>query len=100
ADSNTLRQMADRFRQRFPSGVAVLASVSDGAPILVAAVTEDLVERGLHAGELIQSVAQPLGGGGGGRPTLAQAGGKDANRLEDSLASVRGWVKDHLKPAD
>ena len=100
ADSNTLRQMADRFRQRFPSGVAVLASVSDGAPILVAAVTEDLVERGLHAGELIQSVAQHLGGGGGGRPTLAQAGGKDASRLEEALASVRGWVKDHLKPAD
>jgi alanyl-tRNA synthetase len=100
ADSNTLRQMADRFRQGFPSGVAVLASVSDGAPILVAAVTEDLVERGLHAGELIQSVAQHLGGGGGGRPTLAQAGGKDASRLEEALASVRGWVKDHLKPAD
>jgi alanyl-tRNA synthetase len=100
ADSNTLRQMADRFRQRFPSGVAVLASVSDGAPILVAAVTEDLVERGLHAGELIQSVAQPLGGGGGGRPTLAQAGGKDASKLEEALVSVRGWVEDHLNPAD
>jgi alanyl-tRNA synthetase len=100
ADSNTLRQMADRFRQRYPSGVAVLASVSDGSPLLVAAVTEDLVNRGLHAGELIQSVAQPLGGGGGGRPTFAQAGGRDASRLDEALASVRGWVEDHLKPVD
>ncbi len=99
ADADTLRQMADHFRQRFPSGVAVLASVSNGNPILIATITEDLVERGLHAGDLVKMVAQPLGGGGGGRPTMAQAGGKDASKLDEALASVKAWVEEHLKPA-
>ncbi len=93
----TLREMTDRFRQRYPSGVAVLATLgSDGNPILIAAVTEDLVERGLHAGELVKYVAKPLGGGGGGRPTLAQAGGRDASKLEAALASVMQWVEQKL----
>jgi len=96
ADADTLRQMTDRFRERYPSSVTVLASVSDGHPMLVAAVTQDLVARGLHAGELIKFVAQPLGGSGGGRPTLAQAGGKDATHLNEALASVPGWVASKL----
>jgi alanyl-tRNA synthetase len=97
ADADTLRQMADRFRQRYPSGVAVLGSVLDGRPLLIAAVTEDLVKRGLHAGELVKYVAGPLGGGGGGKPTLAQAGGKDASRLEEVLAKVPDWVEERLR---
>jgi alanyl-tRNA synthetase len=97
ADADTLRQMADRFRQRYPSGVVVLASESAGRPSLVAAVTEDLVPRGLHAGELVKFVAQPLGGGGGGRPTLAQAGGKDVSKLDEALAGVPAWVEEKLK---
>ena len=91
--------MADRFRQRYPSGVAVLASILDGQPpsvVVIAAVTEDLVKRGLHAGELVKYVVTPLGGGGGGRPTLAQAGGKDASKLNEALASVTGWVETKL----
>jgi alanyl-tRNA synthetase len=96
-DIDTLRSMTDRFRQRFPSGVAVLASITpDGRPILVASVSEDLVKRGLHAGELVKFVAAPLGGSGGGRPTLAQAGGKEGADLEQALASVAGWVEEHL----
>jgi len=98
ANADTLREMTDRFRQRYESGVAVLASLSDdNRPILVAAVTEDLTKRGLHAGKLVKHVAEQLGGGGGGRPTLAQAGGKDASRLEQALESVKPWVQDHLE---
>jgi alanyl-tRNA synthetase len=97
ADADTLRQMADRFRQRHPSGVVVLGSVSAGRPVLIAAVTEDLVKRGLHAGDLVKFVAAPLGGGGGGKPTLAQAGGKDATRLDEALASVPAWVAEQLQ---
>jgi alanyl-tRNA synthetase len=98
ADADALREMSDRFRQHYPSGLAVLASVgADGRPLLVAAVTEDLVQRGLRAGDLVKHVAQPLGGGGGGRPTLAQAGGKDATHLDEALASVPDWVKEHLR---
>ena len=97
ADVDTLRLMCDRFRQRYPSGVVVLASISDeGRPNLIAAVSEDLVKRGLHAGDLVKFVAQPLGGSGGGRPTLAQAGGKDASKLEQSLAGVQRWVAEKL----
>jgi alanyl-tRNA synthetase len=97
ADADTLRLLADRFRQKYPSGVCVLASAGEGKPIVIVAVTEDLVKRGLHAGELAKHLAAPLGGSGGGRPTLAQAGGKDAARLSEALASTPGWVEARLK---
>jgi alanyl-tRNA synthetase len=92
ADADALRQLTDHFRQRYPSGVAVLASVNENRPTLIASVSEDLVKRGLNAGELVKHVAAPLGGGGGGRATLAQAGGKDASRLAEALASVNDWL--------
>ncbi len=92
ATMDTLREMADKFRQKNPSGVAVLATVQDGKPILIAAITEDLVKRGLHAGKLVQKVAGVVGGGGGGRPTLAQAGGKDASKLAEALDQVHAYL--------
>ncbi len=96
ADAETLRQVADQFRQRYPSGVAVLASVAETRPLLVAAVSDDLVDRGLSAVDLVKYVSAPLGGGGGGRPTMAQAGGKDASGLVDALNSVPAWVKQRI----
>ena len=96
ATMDTLREMADKFRQTHPSGVAVLASEQDGKPILIAAITEDLVKRGLHAGKLVQSVASVVGGGGGGRPTLAQAGGKDASKLAEALDQVQVYLRETL----
>ena len=66
-------------------------------PMVFAAVTDDLVKRGINAGELVKFVAAPLGGGGGGKPTLAQAGGKDASKLPEALESVKGWVERKLK---
>jgi alanyl-tRNA synthetase len=98
ADPEILRQMADRFRQFKPTnGVAVLASVIDNKPLLIASVTNDMVKRGLHAGELIKSVAIHLGGSGGGKPTLAQAGGKDPAKLDQALSGVVKWVAKNLK---
>jgi alanyl-tRNA synthetase len=96
ADADLLRQMADRFRQRHSSGIAVLATVAEGRPFLIVAVTDDLTKRGIQAGELAKFLAEPLGGSGGGRPTLAQAGGKDATNLEKVLASVQSWVQEKL----
>jgi alanyl-tRNA synthetase len=97
ADAETLRQMADRFRQQYPSkGVVVLASVRDGRPAIVASITEDLISQVLNAIELVKFVAAPLGGSGGGKPTLAQAGGKDATKLDIALDGVETWVKEHL----
>lgn len=92
ADADTLRAMTDRFRQRYPSGVVVLASAPDNRPVIIAAVTEDLVKRGLNAGDLVKAVAQVVGGGGGGRPTLAQAGGKDAEKLPAALEKVQEYL--------
>jgi alanyl-tRNA synthetase len=97
ADAETLRQMTDRFRQKYPSGVVVLGSAIDGRPTIIAAVTDDLTKRGLHAGEIVKSVSQVIGGSGGGRPTLAQAGGKDAARLNEAIEQVVPLVKAKLK---
>ncbi len=97
ADADTLRQLADQFRNRNPkSGVVVLGTVQNEKPVMIAAVTEDLIKRGIRAGDLVKFVAQQVGGGGGGKPTLAQAGGRDASKLNDALASVPGWIKKKL----
>jgi len=72
--------------------VVVLGAVIEGKPNFVAAVTDDLVGRGIKAGDLIKQVARIVGGGGGGRPTLAQAGGRDPNRLGEALESVPSAV--------
>lgn len=96
ADADTLRQMCDRFREKYPSGVVVLGSAVANRPVLIAAVTEDLVKRGLKAGDLVKETAQVIGGSGGGRPTLAQAGGKDASKLNEAIDQVTPFVKARL----
>jgi alanyl-tRNA synthetase len=97
ADADTLRQMVDRYHQQFPNkAIAVLGSIIDGRPIVVAAITDDLLANGLNAVELVKYVAAPLGGGGGGKPTLAQAGGKDASKLDQALEAVEAWLKKQL----
>ncbi len=88
ADMDTLREMSDWFRNRLGSVVIVLGAVIGGKPNFVAAVTPDLVDRGLDANKLIKKVARVVGGGGGGRPTLAQAGGRDPERLDEALSVV------------
>ncbi len=93
ADVDGLREMTDWIRQRLGSAVVVLGTIIEGRPQLVAAVTPDLVERGYHAGRLVNEVAQLLGGRGGGRPNMAQAGGGEAGRLPDALARVAELVR-------
>src|SRR5690606_5640150 len=77
-DVDGRRQVADRFRDVVGSGTAVLATVNGGKPIFIVAVTKDLIPRGIKAGDIVRDVAKVVGGGGGGRPDMAQAGGKDA----------------------
>jgi alanyl-tRNA synthetase len=97
-DAETLRYATDKFRERFEtSGTIVASGIVNDRPMVFAAVTNDLVARGINAGELVKFVAAPLGGSGGGKPTLAQAGGKDAGKLPEALASVQGWVESKLK---
>ncbi len=96
ADSDQLREMTDWYRQKVKSGVAVLGSSLGGKPSLVAAVTDDLVKRGLDAVKIVRAIAPVIGGGGGGKPTLAQAGGKDASKLSEALALVAALVEQML----
>jgi alanyl-tRNA synthetase len=91
-DLPMLREMSDWFRDRLGSGVVVLGTVIEGKPNIIATVTQDLTKRGLHAGHLIKEVAKVVGGGGGGKPTMAQAGGKDPARLSEALARVENLV--------
>src|SRR4030043_663624 len=77
-----LREMGDLLRDRLKSAVIVLGTVQDGKPGFVAMVTPDLVKRGLHAGDIVKQVAAVTGGGGGGKANMAQAGGKDKNKLD------------------
>ncbi|ENH97613.1 alanyl-tRNA ligase [Gracilibacillus halophilus YIM-C55.5] len=94
SDMNQLRQMVDDMKQKLASGVILLATVNDEKVQLAAGVTKDLVDEGYHAGHLIKETAKICGGGGGGRPDMAQAGGKDASQLPQALDYVETYVAD------
>lgn len=91
-DMNSLRSMVDDLKQKLGSAVIVLASVQDDKVNITAGVTKDLIDKGFHAGKLIKEVATRCGGSGGGRPDMAQAGGKDPNKVESALNFVAEWV--------
>lgn len=82
---DALRGIVDELKVKLPSSVIVLGAVQDDKVSLAAAVSPDLVKKGLHAGKIIKEAATLCGGGGGGRPDMAQAGGKDASKLEEAL---------------
>jgi alanyl-tRNA synthetase len=86
-DRETMRQVMDSLRQKLGSGVVVLGTAEDGKVALLAGVTKDLTSK-LHAGKVIQTLAKEVGGSGGGRPDLAEAGGKDTSALESALQHV------------
>ncbi|MDD5703293.1 MAG: alanine--tRNA ligase, partial [Dehalococcoidales bacterium] len=90
---DSLREMTDVLRHKIGSGIIVLGSVYEGRPSFIATVTADLVEKGYHAGDIVKKTAQVTGGGGGGKPGMAQAGGKDGSRLDEALQIVRTLIK-------
>ncbi|MBU5213516.1 alanine--tRNA ligase [Heyndrickxia oleronia] len=92
-DMNNLRNMADELKQKLETGIVVLGSVQDDKVNIIAGVTKDLIDKGYHAGKLVKEVATRCGGGGGGRPDMAQAGGKDPEKLDSALEFVKEWVK-------
>ncbi|MCD6043816.1 MAG: alanine--tRNA ligase [Burkholderiales bacterium] len=95
ADAKTLRETMDKLKERLKSAAIVLGAVNDGKVSLIAGVTADLTGK-LKAGELVNFVAQQVGGKGGGRPDMAQAGGTDPAKLPDALQSVRTWVGERV----
>ena len=91
-DKNGLRTLADSLKGQAPNSVVVLASETDGKVALVVAVTKDLTGR-VKAGEIVKAIAPIVGGGGGGRPDFAEAGGKDPARIADLLNESRVVVE-------
>ena len=91
-----MREMADFLRDKLGSVVVALAAVVEGSPILITMVTPDLVERGLHAGNIARDTAKVMGGGGGGRPEMAQAGGKQPEKVDEALNGVPALVRQGL----
>ncbi len=87
ADPDALRELGDFLRDRLGSGVVILGARQNGKALLLAMVTRDLVERGLHAGRIVGEAARVAGGGGGGRPDMAQAGGRSPEKLAEALAA-------------
>ena len=91
-DVPTLQKLADTIADKLGSGVVILAGVADGKVLFIGKVTSDLVPKGFHAGNMLREVAKVAGGGGGGKPEFAQAGGKDASKVEEALAKARELI--------
>ena len=94
---NRLRTLGDELKARLHSGVVVLATAADEKISLVAMATKDVTEKGIHAGNIVKAVAAAIGGSGGGRPEMAQAGGKDVSKLKEAMESVEDLVREQLK---
>ena len=97
ADGNALKTMGDQLKEKLGSGVVVLASGTEGKVNLVAMVTDDVVKKGVHAGNIVKGAAPICGGGGGGRPNMAQAGGKDASKIGAALEKAREIISQQIK---
>jgi alanyl-tRNA synthetase len=94
-EKGALRGLSDSLRDRLKSGVVVLASDHDGRVALVVSVTRDLAGR-VHAGTIVKQIAPIVGGGGGGRPDFAEAGGKDPSKIDELLARSQDAVRQML----
>ena len=95
ADANGLRTLMDQLKNKLGSGIVLLGAAGEGKASLIAGVTADLTGK-VKAGELVNFVAQQVGGKGGGRPDMAQAGGTQPENLPGAIASVGGWVEGKL----
>ena len=95
-DMNSLRNLGDQLKEKLGSGVVVLASEMEGKVNLIAMVTEDVMKQGAHAGNLIKEIASLVGGGGGGRPNMAQAGGKNPAGIKDALEKAVTVVEQQM----
>ena len=95
-DMNGLRDLGDQLKTKIGEGVVVLASDCDGKVNLIVMATDDAQSKGAHAGNLIKAIAGKVGGGGGGRPNMAQAGGKNPAGIADAIAEAKIALEDML----
>ena len=96
-DMNGLRDLGDQLKQKLGEGVVVLASAQDGKVNLIAMATDAAMAKGAHAGNLIKGIAALVGGGGGGRPNMAQAGGKNPDGIAAAIAEAENVLKTQIK---
>ena len=96
-DMNGLRDLGDQLKEKLGEGVIVLASENDGKVNLVAMATDGAMKAGAHAGNLIKAIAGKVGGGGGGRPNMAQAGGKNPAGIADALAEAKTALEGQIQ---
>ncbi len=96
-DKNRLRELGDQLIEQMGEGVIVLTSVHEGKVNLLARASQSAVEAGVHAGELVKSLAKEVGGGGGGHPHMAQAGGKDPSRVDAAIEKAKDVLEGHLQ---
>ncbi|OQW95252.1 MAG: alanine--tRNA ligase, partial [Verrucomicrobia bacterium A1] len=94
--ADALRELAEAVRAKLPGGVIALSATNEGKAVFIALVADELVKRGVNAGKLIGAVAKLAGGGGGGQPGRAQAGGKDGSKAADAIAKVDGFLATQL----
>lgn len=92
-----LRSMADMVRDRLQCGVVVLGAVANDKVNLVVMATKEAVAKGIHSGNIVKTLASVVGGGGGGRPDMAQAGGKEPNKIDEAFAKVDEVVRSQIK---
>ena len=95
-DMSGLRELGDQLKDKLGEGVVVLASDNEGKVNLMATATEDAIKQGAHAGNLIKAIAGLVGGGGGGRPNMAQAGGKNPTGIKEALVKTAEVLKGQL----
>ena len=90
------REAIDMLKKKAPSSAVVLGTAEDGKVMLLAGVTDDLIKQGVKAGDIVKTIAPIVGGGGGGRPQMAQAGGKDPSKLDEALTAATQWIQNKL----
>ncbi|NLG05650.1 MAG: alanine--tRNA ligase, partial [Clostridia bacterium] len=95
-DMNGLRDLGDQLKDKLGEGVIVIISALDGKVNMIAMATEGAMKMGAHAGNLIKGIAALVGGGGGGRPNMAQAGGKNPAGIDDAIASVENILSSQI----
>ena len=96
-DMNTLKEVADNLRDKLVSGVVVLANIADDKLNLVVTATKDVVDKGVHCGNIVKAIAQVAGGKGGVRPKMAQAGAPDVSKVDDALNYASEVLKSQVK---
>ncbi|MGL5694326.1 MAG: alanine--tRNA ligase [Peptostreptococcaceae bacterium] len=96
-DMNTLRETADNLRDKLGSGVVVMSNVADDKVNFIVTATKDVLEKGIHSGNIVREVAQIAGGKGGGRPNMAQAGASDVTKVEEALNYAKEVIKSQVK---